>query len=250
VIIESEQGETEVVHEVARLERTSLQPETLGLMLAEAKSLLQEVQQTVVGHQISEYLQQQSLCPDCGQKRLRKGDRLMVYRTLFGKLQLRSCRLFHCECQPHATRTFNPLANLLAERTTPERLYLESKFASLMSYGLTVKLLADVLPMESELNAVTVRNHVHQVAQRLESELGKEQFMFIDGCERDWEALPRPDLPLTVGLDGGYVHSCEQSSRKEGWFEVITGKSVTDDGIALSVWFRQRLRPKAETSLV
>lgn len=198
VIVESE-GETEVVHEVAQWERTSLQPKTLGLMLAEAKSLLQGVQQTVVGHQVSEYLQQQSLCPGCGQKRLRKGDRSIRYRTLFGKLQLQSSRLFHCECQSHATRTFNPLANLLSQRTAPERLYLESKFASLMSYGLTVKLLADVLPMESELNAVTVRNHVHQVAQRLEGELGEEQFMFVDGCERDWEALPRPDLPLTVG---------------------------------------------------
>ena len=24
-----------------------------------------------------------------------------------------------------------------------------------------------------------------------------------------------------MGLDGGYVHSCEQRSRQEGWFEVI-----------------------------
>jgi hypothetical protein len=37
-------------------------------------------------------------------------------------------------------------------------------------------------------------------------------------------------MPLTVGLDGGYVHSCTQSSRKEGWFEVIAGKSVTAEG--------------------
>jgi hypothetical protein len=53
---------------------------------------------------------------------------------------------------------------------------------------------------------------------------------FIDGCERDWEQLPRPDMPLTVGLDGGYIHSCDQRSRKHGWFEAIAGKSVTDDG--------------------
>ena len=42
VIIESE-GETEIVQEVAQWERDTLQPETLGLMLAEAKSLLQGV---------------------------------------------------------------------------------------------------------------------------------------------------------------------------------------------------------------
>jgi hypothetical protein len=50
--------------------------------------------------------------------------------------------------------------------------------------------------------------------------------MFINGCQRDWDELPRPDLPLTVGLDGGYVHARDQRSRREGWFEVIAGKSM------------------------
>ena len=60
--------------------------------------------------------------------------------------------------------------------------------------------------------------------KRLEGELGEEQGMFIEGCERDREALPRPDLPLTVGIDGGYVHSRKQKSRSEGWFEVLKAK--------------------------
>jgi hypothetical protein len=68
------------------------------------------------------------------------------------------------------------------------------------------------------------------VGRRIDKELGKEQAFFIDGCENDWEQLPRPDLPLTVGIDGGYVHSCNQRSRKEGWFEVIAGKSMRAEG--------------------
>ena len=66
--------------------------------------------------------------------------------------------------------------------------------------------------------------------ERIDAGLGDEQMFFIDGCELDWEDLPRPDMPLTVGLDGGYIHSCAQRTRKHGWFEVIAGKSVTDDG--------------------
>jgi len=62
------------------------------------------------------------------------------------------------------------------------------------------------------------------VAQRIDAKLGDEQQFFIDGCEWDWEDLPRPDMPLTVGLDGGYVHSCTQRTRKNGWFEVIASK--------------------------
>ena len=42
--------------------------------------------------------------------------------------------------------------------------------------------------------------------------------------------MPPPAPPLTVGLDGGYVHAKDQKSRTEGWFEVIAGKSVDADG--------------------
>ena len=70
--------------------------------------------------------------------------------------------------------------------------------------------------------------------------------MFIDGWQRDWEELPRPDLPLTVGLDGGYVHSAHQSSRSDVWFEVIAGKSIAADGSAACFGFVQTYdtRPK------
>ena len=100
-----------------------------------------------------------------------------MYRTLFGKLRLPSVRLYHCVCQPHPTRTFSPLAQLLSERTAPELLYLETKFSSLMSYGLSVQLLQEVLPIEHAINAATVRNHVHAVAQRIDAELGDEQVL-------------------------------------------------------------------------
>jgi hypothetical protein len=99
-----------------------------------------------------------------------------------------------------------------------------------MSTGLSEKLLREVLPIGQALKAATIRNHVQGVAQRIDGELGAKQPFFIDGCELDWENLPRPDMSLTVGLDGGYVHSCAQRTRKHGWFEVIAGKSVTDDG--------------------
>ena len=33
---------------------------------------------------------------------------------------------------------------------------------------------------------------------------------------------PLPDGPITLGIDGGYV----RAAHKQGWFEVIAGKSV------------------------
>jgi hypothetical protein len=39
-----------------------------------------------------------------------------------------------------------------------------------------------------------------------------------------WKAQPPPDGPMTVGIDGGFV----RAAHKEGFFEVIAGKSVVD----------------------
>jgi hypothetical protein len=54
--------------------------------------------------------------------------------------------------------------------------------------------------------------------------------IFIEGCPAEWEDLPAPNAPLTVGLDGGYVHARDEQSRKARWFEVIVGKSLPDEG--------------------
>ena len=96
------------------------------------------------------------------------------------------------------------LAELLPERTAPELAYLENKFAAMISYGLTAKLLAEVLPTGANINVAGVYRNLQRVAERMEAELGDERWQFIDGCQRDWDALPPPEPPLTVGLDGGF----------------------------------------------
>ena len=98
--------------------------------------------------------------------------------------------------------------------------------ASLVSYGMTIDLLKDVLPIAATANASTVRNHLHKVAERREAELGEERPCFIEGCPADWEELPIPEGPIIVGIDGSYVRSWED--RKIN-FEVIVGKSVPED---------------------
>jgi hypothetical protein len=230
VAIELDNGQTQVIQEVAQIERGALQPENLGLSLAEAKTLLQKTQSTLIEQQVATYLAENSSCLHCTKQLLHKDKRTLVYRTLFGKLHIQSRRLFHCGCQEQPTRSFNPVAKLLAERTSPELLYLESKFASLMSYGLSVKLLQEVLPIEREINTTAIRNNLHSLGQRLEDELGEENGTYIDGCQREWDKLPKPDLPLVLGLDGGYVRSTAKKSLGKSNFEVIVGKSIKADG--------------------
>jgi len=172
-----------------------------------------------------------------------------VVRSLFGAMRLSSPRWWHCPCSGHQARTFSPLAAVLPERSTPELVYLEAKFAGLASYGLSAKLLAEVLPLGRPLHATAVRLHAQAVAQRIEGELGEERCSFIEGCPREWEELPRPDLPLVVGLDGGYVHSSEQRSRRDGWFEVVAGKSMPAEGPAKAFGFVQAYDDKPKRRL-
>ena len=203
VVVEADDEAPTVIREAFTLERAGLGADTVGLRLDEAKDLLAAVQATVVNEQVKATLAAQVACPDCGTPRRHKDGRGIVVRTLFGILRLASPRWWHCSCSTHETRTFSPLAEALPERATPELQYLEAKFAGLASYGLTAKLLAEVLPLGRTLHATAVRHHTQAVAQRLEDELGDEQAVFIDGCPAEWRTLPRPDLPLLVGLDGG-----------------------------------------------
>ena len=230
ITVESNDGQLNVAQEVAHLDRGTLRPETLGLTLAEARSILAGIEQTVVEQQAAEFMAQQRTCSHCGHERPCKGRHHIVFRTPFGKLRLESSRLYDCQCESDGRTSFSPLAELLQERSSPELVYLETKFAALVSYGLTVELLKEVLPISQELSTTAIRQRVRRTAQRLEDELGEEQDMFIGGCQRDWDQLPDPAASLIVGIDGGYVHAKDQQSRAEGWFEVIVGKSMSQDG--------------------
>ena len=227
IVIEREDDTVPIIEEVACLCRDDLRPETLGLTLDEGKELLARIQETMVTQQAADYVEEQRACPHCGKRRGNKGKHELVYRSLFGKLQIISPRLYTCTCQPQESRSFSPLAELLPERTAPEFLYLQSKWVSLVSYGLTVDLLEEVLPLHTNISTVIYQTHA--VANRLEEELGEEQMMFIEGCEREWEELPDPGQPLTVGIDGDYVHARDGDNRKAGWFEVIVGKSMQEE---------------------
>ena len=207
------------------------------------------MQQRIVDEQVANYLSAQSHCADCGRVLARKGQHEIPFRTLFGELHLTSPRLYRCSCREKTRTSFSPLPMLLPERTAPELVYLETKFAALMSYGLTVDILGEILPIGQQLNTRSIRRQVHRIAERGDSELGQEQWAFIDGCQRDWNQLPQPDPPIAVALDGAFVHAKDQRSRTEGWFEVIVGKSMPAEGEAKCLAFVQTYDEKPKRRL-
>ena len=61
---------------------------------------------------------------------------------------------------------------------------METKWASLVSYGMTVNALTDFLPLDVTLDVKTVRHDTLKVAERCEAALGEERWSFIEGCVR------------------------------------------------------------------
>ena len=78
---------------------------------------------------------------------------------------------------------------------------MEAKWASLVSYGLTVEALTDFLPLAVTLDIQTVRHDTLKVVQRCEEELGEEQPCFVDGWPRDGEPSLLTDGTIIVSID-------------------------------------------------
>lgn len=202
--------------------------EAIGLSLDEGKAMLAQVQERIVTAQAGAFAAERRCCTACGQRLRAKDTGTLRFRTAFGDVRLASPRLRRCACDPSAVRTVSPLGDLFAERVAPEMLYLQTRWASLVSYGVTVDLLRDVLPVGETVNPETVRAQLHRVAERADAELGDEYGSYAEGTPRDWAALPPPEGEIVVGLDGGYVRGRERPGQA-GHFEVLVGRSMPED---------------------
>src|SRR3954453_11968665 len=196
--------------------------EVIGLSFDEAKAALAGIQGGVVTAQAASFLARHRSCDLSGSRLVSKGPGRTRFRTAFGTIALNSPRFHRCRCQPGTARTFSPLNLLLTERIAPELLYLETRWASLVSYGMTADLLKDFLPIGSPADSSTIRRHRHKVATRHEADLSGEQPGGLD----EGNGQPLPQAAVIVGIDGGYIRNWHDKKHN---FEVVVGKSMATD---------------------
>jgi len=206
----------------------------LGLTMREAKTTLAAAQKEIVAAQAEQIVTQSKVCPDCGAVRKEKDFRHVVYRSLHGKLRLRSPRLLTCPCQgKHARQSFSPLADGLATQSHPELLYQTTRWASVISYGAGRTLLDDILPIGAALSCSSVRNAVRRIGKHMnDEEAGKE---YADakkiGCATETRTH-RVDgtHQLAVELDAGYIRSNDRSEKDSRWFIATVARLVWTEG--------------------
>jgi uncharacterized protein with PIN domain len=110
----------------------------LGLFIGEAHQLLRQLQTVVLREQAARFVERVSRCRQCGSRLGVKDAKTIVYRTVYGKARLDSPRLYstcgRCGARATPARSFSPLADALPERTHPQWLWLQSRYAAVMSY--------------------------------------------------------------------------------------------------------------------
>jgi hypothetical protein len=151
--------------EAFNIDRDDLSPDTLGLAARRGPDdLLAAVQDTLVDQQGPARGRDPDSLPALREATAHGYARTILARSLFGALRLHSPRWWHCDCREQPTRTFPPLAAPLPERTTPELAYQQARFAGLVSYGLTAKLLGELPPLGRPLHPAVVRGQTQAVA--------------------------------------------------------------------------------------
>ena len=201
----------------------------LGLFLRETHALLRQLQAVVLREQVSQFLGRAASCRGCGARLATKDSKVVVYRTVFGKARLASPRLYSrcsgCGASAAGQASFSPLAEALPERTHPQWLWLQSRYASMMSYRLAQTFLRDAFPAGQSLPVSSVKVNLRRVGQRLDAETQAAVATIVrepHGTLRD--SSPRGPV-IELEVDAGYIRAVPESEGAR-WISVIASKLV------------------------
>lgn len=209
-------GETRS-HEICVLERRTIDTseEDFGLCLAEAKSLLKEIQRAFLQDQVEEISEIARVCRFCGTYLPVHDRRQRHIGTLFGRVSVEAPRVRICMCGlpgfPTLKVAHSPLTRLLRDQATPELRRLQAELGARHSFREAARLLNELTPCTKQ-NHVTIRNRLATVANDLDS----------DDHSKASEADQRSNSSdITVFLDSAYVRSRPEYQRRN--FEIVVG---------------------------
>jgi len=118
-------GDSDTVEEgdgiLAVIERPDCSLADPGLSLAEGRSLMAKVQTELISKQVQRWLASKTHCENCGAALRHKDSRSTVLCTVYGKVTVKSPRLWSCACQGITRpeqRVVHPLSKTLTRRVT------------------------------------------------------------------------------------------------------------------------------------
>jgi hypothetical protein len=216
---------------LAVVERRDCSLAQLGLTLAQGRSLLAKVQAELVSKQVEWWFSGQTRCRRCGAALSHKDIRSTVLRTVYGKVTVKSPRLWSCACQRTARtprRAVHPLSRALTHRVTPELEYLLAKWAAHLPYRIATAMLQEVLPLDKGISFSGTRDRVHALGKQLDAEI-----------ERDIAKLPTAvaDVKVresthvaAVSVDSAWLRHCDSERGCGRHVNIVAGRATFTDG--------------------
>jgi hypothetical protein len=162
---------------VAIVERKDRSVADLGLTLAEGRALLAEVLSLLVSEQAAGWMESRLACHRCGSMLAHTDARSIVLRTVFGKVDVPSPRLWACSCaakQGQPRRPVSPLCKAVRQRVTPELEYLQAKGAAHLPYRRVTELLREVLPLDKGISFGSTRRRILAVGSALDAQIKRD----------------------------------------------------------------------------
>ncbi|MFP3645820.1 ISKra4 family transposase [Paraburkholderia sp. SIMBA_054] len=227
-------GDSDTVEEgdgvLAVVERPDCSIAELGLSLAEGRSLLAKVQIELVSKQVQRWLAGQAHCESCGAALRHKDSRSTVMRTVYGKVTMKSPRLWSCACRGTAQtkqHVVHPLSKALATRVTPELEYLEAKWAAHLPYRQATNMLKEVLPLDNGISSSGIRDRILDLGKQLDAEI-----------ERDIAQLPQSVADETVrecshvaavSVDSAWLRNCDPGRDPGRHVNIVAGRATFTD---------------------
>jgi hypothetical protein len=228
-------GESDPVEEgdgvLAVVERPDLSLAELGLTLAEGRSLLAKVQTELISQQVQRWLAGQTHCENCGAALRHKDSRSTVLRTVYGKVTVKSPRLWSCACQGTARTeqgVVHPLSKALTRCVTPELEYLQAKWAVHLPYRQATNMLKEVLPLDKGISFSGIRNRILDLGKQLDADI-----------ERDIAQLPQSVADeqvrecshvAAVSVDSAWLRNCDPGRDPGRHVNIVAGRATFTDG--------------------
>ena len=192
--------------------------ETLGLSLAESKSVLAGLQRHLVQTQAEEHCQVRRRCPRCGGQRPLKDQRRRRLQSLFGTVEVCAPRFEPCRCSVTLRTILSPVQEIMPDRCTPEYERVLAEFGALLPYRRARTLLGTFFPVGDLPTIDTMQRRTLQVGARLEREA----------------IVPPTPLPppadaetIALSIDSGHVRAVR--SYQVRTFEVFVAQASNDD---------------------
>ena len=193
-------------------------PDDLGLRLAEAKGLLQQLQIRMIDGQIEQSAALDRCCCHCGLTRSLHDRRQRTIQTLFGTVPVCQPRLRPCPCRRSQADSSvsggrsRRVSKLLKGRATPELVRIQAELGARLSFREAARVIDLFLPSGVGANHMTVRRRLAEIADQVEA--------------RDNASPHRMSLskggPLIVSLDGAHIRAVPGFQTHH--FEVTTGR--------------------------